>query len=64
MSYGIPIFGSTKKTHSITSIPFKIRLITGALYFVSNPSFHSQLRLPYVTDFAKQFHLKYYGKLH
>ena len=65
-SYGLQLFGSAKKSNLSILQSFQskcLRLITGAPYYVNNKTLHSDLKMPYVRDYAKQLFKTYYSKL-
>ena len=65
-SYGIQLFGSAKPSNMKKLQTFQskfLRLITGAPFYVSNATLHSDLNLPYVEEYAKLLFNSLYNKL-
>ena len=65
-SYGAVLFGSAKISHISKLQAFQskfLRLVTGSPLYVSNRTLHDDLQMPYVTDYIKFLHTKYYDKL-
>jgi hypothetical protein len=65
-SYGTQIYGSAKASNLARLQRFQskyLRLITGAPFYVSNMTLHSDLRLPFVKDYVKELYTSFHAKL-
>lgn len=65
-TYGIVIWGSAKNSNKRTIQAFQnitLRLITGAPWFVSNETIHSDLKLPSIDHTAAVYYKRFHAKL-
>ena len=65
-SYGAVLFGSEKLSHfsKLQSFQSKfLRVITGAPFYVSNVTLHSDIQMPYVADYVKYLTERFYNRL-
>ena len=65
-TYGIQIFGTAKNSHIKKIQVFQskyLRLISGAPYYVSNKTLHTDFKLKFVKDVAKEHYQKFFRKL-
>lgn len=65
-TYGIQLFGCAKKTNinSLQAFQSKIlRTISGAPFYVSNSTLHTDLEIPSVREVAKSHYLRFHSRL-